>query len=850
MPKVAPRLYNNFRPEHYQINLDIDPDKMVFSGQVVITGKKIGPPAKRLVLHSKDLKVSSARITKLGKADEELKLARINIHKSYDELRLHTEDSLRGGLYRIEVEFSGKITDAMHGIYPCYFDQRKQKLIGTQFESHHAREAFPCIDEPEAKATFELSLVTPKTTVISNMPVKAQSVQGKHQVTSFETTPRMSSYLLAFVIGDVVYKSAKTKNGVEVRTYGTPVNKNLLGFALDTAIRCVDFFEDYFGVAYPMSKLDLIGLPDFSSGAMENWGLITFRESIFFIDPKTTGIETKQYTALVINHELAHQWFGNLVTMKWWDDLWLNESFANLMEYVATDALFPEWRIWEHFVNQELSPALKRDALPNVQSIRTKVNHPDELATLFDPAIVYAKGGSVLNMLRHHLGEDVFRRGLKLYFDKHAYSNTEADDLWDALGQASGQDVKAFMDKWLTRSGYPVVDIDLKDTGLSLKQSRLLIGKAPKQPSDWPVPLRPSDDAKLEMFDKSKASYNAKLDKAVLFNDQGRSYFIPRYINPEHWDRVVESVKSGKVNPTNRNLLLMGQVLLEKALLIKNSENLDLLEAYQGENEESVWGGISAIIGEAKRLIIGDEVFEAKVNRLIRNMTEVKVKELGWDAKPREAAQTQRLRNTILSLAAAAEDPDVIKEANSRFDKFTKPADLAPDIRDVVYYVAARFGGQKEFDKLLKLYKQLENADERNEIAGALTSTRDPKQARTLINGMTGSSVRLQDVAMWYIWLLRNHYSRQAAWEWMTNNWQWIEEKFGSDKTYDNFPTYSAAVFSRQPELHQYEEFFKPKMKIIALGRAIKLGLEEIEARVAWREANEQSTKNWLNNNY
>ncbi len=847
MTKTAPRLYKNFRPEHYDLKLDVNPEALDFSGSVVITGKRTGAPAKRIVLHQKDLKVTSAKLYKLGKTEEEIELKRINTHKSYDELRLHTSGLLHGGNYRIEIEFSGKITDSMHGIYPCYFDKRQKKLIGTQFESHHAREAFPCIDEPEAKATFDLTLTTPATTVISNTPIKKQETKNNQQITTFETTPKMSTYLLAFVFGDMVYEEAKTGTGVKVRAYGTPANKDLLGFALDTAVRCIDFFEDYFGVDYPMSKLDMVGLPDFSSGAMENWGLVTFRESIFFVDPNTTGIETKQYTALVVNHELAHQWFGNLVTMKWWDDLWLNESFANLMEYVATDALYPEWRIWEHFVNQELSPALKRDALPNVQAIRTKVRHPDELATLFDPAIVYAKGGSILNMLRHQLGEDVFRRGLKIYFDKHRYGNTEANDLWAALGEASNQDVGAFMDGWLTRNGYPVVDINLNGSELAVSQKRLTLGQAAKSSVSWSVPLRPtsSDDNLL----LAKSSAKLKLDsnaEPVFFNDEGRSYFVPRYINKAHWQSLLEGIENGKASTINRSLLLLGQILLEKALLVTNAQNLELLAAYSDEAEESVWGGIGTIIGEAKRLVIGEEKYEAKVNQLIRQLTDKKVKQLGWQAKPKESSQTQRLRNTVLSLAAGAENPEVLAEAKKLFAKFKKPSDLAPDIRDVVYYVAARFGTQADFEKLLNLYRKLENADERNEIGSALTSTRDAGQIKTLIDETKSGSVRLQDVAAWYIWLLRNHYSREAAWQWLKTNWDWIEDKFGSDKTYDNFPTYSAAVFSRQTELSEYMKFFEPKRDIIALGRAISLGVEEIEARVAWREANEKSSKDWL----
>ena len=313
----------------------------------------------------------------------------------------------------------------MHGLYPCYFthDGVKKQLFATQFESHHAREVFPCVDEPAAKAEYDLTLVTQTgITVLGNMPVKSEEENGDSRTTTFEKTPRMSSYLLAFVIGELHKKTARTKSGVEVNVWATPAqNENTLDFALDIATRSIDFYDEYFGVKYPLPKSDHVALPDFSSGAMENWGLITYRESCLLADPELTPESSRRFIATVIAHELSHQWFGNLVTMNWWNDLWLNESFANMMEYVAIDALHPEWRMWEDFATNEVTAALRRDSLDGVQSVQADVNHPDEISTLFDPAIVYAKGGRLLVMVRKLIGEEAFRAGLKSYFEKFAY---------------------------------------------------------------------------------------------------------------------------------------------------------------------------------------------------------------------------------------------------------------------------------------------------------------------------------------------------------------------------------------------------------------------------------------------
>ncbi|QQS18439.1 hypothetical protein IPL68_07715 [Candidatus Saccharibacteria bacterium] len=338
------------------------------------------------------------------------------------------------------MEFEGKITDGMTGIYPCYWkdaDGNEQKLFATQFESHHAREAFPCIDEPEAKAVFELTLITQDNVeLLSNTPMQSQERMAYEEwrikysknapiqdtsfsilQTSFKPTPKMSTYLLAFVTGNLHKKSAKTKSGVDVNVWATTVQPaESLDFALDVATRSIEYFEDYFGVPYPLPKADHVALPDFSSGAMENWGLITYRERVLLDYPGQTSQGIREYIALVVAHETSHQWFGNLVTMRWWDDLWLNESFANMMEYQAVDAMFPDWHVWNQFIASEGLAAFRRDATYGVQSVHVDVHHPDEISTLFDGSIVYAKGGRLLYMLKNYIGEAAFQKGLSEYF--------------------------------------------------------------------------------------------------------------------------------------------------------------------------------------------------------------------------------------------------------------------------------------------------------------------------------------------------------------------------------------------------------------------------------------------------
>lgn len=502
MKKSVNQLIEWFEPKEYSVQIDARPGRKTFSGSICIYGNK-----KRdfVRLHAKNLKFTDwVRVDEYFCEVVNLENDEIELRPQLDRKVREVEEDLVESSQWLEetykrydcntfvsIHFEGEIGEnSMHGLYPCYYeiDGQKKELLATQFESHHAREVFPCVDEPAAKAVFRVSIDTdPDLTVLSNMPVAERfpspsfeyEYDGDRQelptaIYHFEPTPRMSTYLLALIISDLQKKTARTKDGVEVNVYATPAQSaESMDFALDTAVRSIEFYDEYFGTKYPLPKSDHVALPDFSAGAMENWGLVTYRETALLAD-KNAAISTKQYIATVIAHELSHMWFGDLVTMQWWNDLWLNESFASLMEHICTNALFPDWNMWSNFETGDVIAALRRDALSGVQSVRQDVNHPDEISTLFDPAIVYAKGERLLKMLRAYIGETAFRDGLRNYFKKHAYLNTTADDLWGALSASSGQNVSELMTPWLTQSGYPVVFASQIGEQVRLCQQRFL----------------------------------------------------------------------------------------------------------------------------------------------------------------------------------------------------------------------------------------------------------------------------------------------------------------------------------------------------------------------------------------
>lgn len=843
MSKKVKHLFHYFQPGQYSLTLDPDRDSMKITGTVTIAGKKTRP-TKRFTFHQHDLTITEAAITRKDKkGDQQIAVTRINHHRLLDEVRLHTDDTLYGGEYEVTMKFEGKITDGMHGIYPCYYeiDGKKQALIGTQLESHHAREAFPCIDEPEAKAIFNLTLLSPEgETVLGNTPVAAQDHKDGKLVTTFEPTPRMSTYLVAFAYGDLQSKETKTKDGVQIRVWATKAHApESLDFGLDAAKRSVEFFDDYFGVPYPLPKLDSIALPDFSAGAMENWGLMTFRESCLLADPATASHSTRELVCMVVAHEVSHQWFGDLVTMKWWNNLWLNESFANVMEYVATDALYPEWNIWNTFITQEGLSALRRDSIAGVQAVQTEVNHPDEISTIFDPSIVYAKGGRLLRMLMQYIGEDVFRAGLKDYFTKHAYTNTTGEDLWEALSKASGKDIASFMNPWILQSGFPMVNVTQKDTKLELSQTHFLLDPSKADATRvWPIPTLSDRQDLRALCDKPTTHDHLTSNAYVRINQGAVGHYIVRYTTSEHRKSIAQLVKNKQLGEAERLMLLSDSSLLARSGQNSFEDTLRLLENYTDEDKEPVWDIMSLILADARRFIDADSSLEQPMKKQIRDIIAAQFKRLTWQEKRGEPVEDTKLRALITGLGVYAEHSEIVSEALTLFEAYKKdPANVPAELRSIVFDAAVRQDVTGAFDYLLELEQKTSSVDLKYDITLALTSTRLKTKAERLLARLKDANlVRPQDFARWIIYLMRNRDTRQIAWDWLRNNWSWVEETFDGDKSYDAYPRYAASCFNTRDRMEEYRKFFEPKSENIALARNIAMGIEELENRVAWLE--------------
>ena len=818
MTKV-PRLLDTFTPNHYNLTLDLTrAEEKEFSGTVIISGEST---SESISLHSKGLTIQSATIDNQP-ADVSF--------GEFDELRL-SQPNLENGNHTIHINFSGNITDAMHGLYPCYFthDGVKKQLFATQFESHHAREVFPCVDEPAAKAEYDLTLITrPGITVLGNMPVKHQEENDNSLTTTFEKTPRMSSYLLAFVIGELHKKSARTKSGVEVNVWATPAqNENTLDFALDIATRSIDFYDEYFGVKYPLPKSDHVALPDFSSGAMENWGLITYRESCLLADPELTSESSRRFIATVIAHELSHQWFGNLVTMQWWNDLWLNESFANMMEYVAIDALQPDWHMWEDFATNEVTAALRRDSLDGVQSVQADVNHPDEISTLFDPAIVYAKGGRLLVMVRKLIGEEAFRAGLKSYFEKFAYKNTVGNDLWQELESASGQPIVNLMNAWISQPGLPVVSVSSSHDAATLSQERFFIGE--HQPSDalWPIPLFANQPLDVKVLNQKETIVS--IEKPLQLNCGLSAHFITKYDESTR-EYLLKNIT--ELPTLDKICILQDATILARAGFENSASLLPLALSLKTETNEKVFGMAAGALTELRKFVDDNDAARDLLKRISGKFARATFEELGWDEKDGESDDDRERRTTALSLMMYSEDKEVLDKAKTRFDS-NKLKDLPTEIRALIISTNVRhFETSEMIENLFAAYKNTPSNDLQNDIAIGLTSTKNPETAEKILANIKDSNViRPQDASRWFVYLIRTRESRQIAWNWLKENWAWVEDTFGEDKSYDDFIRYAATALLTTNELNDFQQFFEPMMDIPALTRTIKLGITEISAR-------------------
>lgn len=791
------RFFDYFKPEHYDLDFTISADKSRLAGIATIIGKT---KAEQIKLHAEKMRIKNLELD--GKS----------VDYNRENGIIVIENLKKSQKISIKIEYAAPINSDMEGVYFSTYDLdgKEHKIVTTQFESHYARQCFPCVDEPIAKATFSLTLRSkdPTDTILSNMPAKEEKLEPNLKTVIFEETPKMSTYLLAFALGDFVGYQTVSKHGVTITAYaGLHQKVEDLKFAGDFAADVLDFYDDCFQTPFPLPKMDLLALPDFEAGAMENWGLVTFRE-IAMLANEQSAFDQKQYVAIVIAHELSHMWFGDLVTMKWWNDLWLNESFANMMESYATDKVRPELSAWDDFYTGAILGAFHRDCLPGVQPVQTEVKNVEDIANLFDGAIVYGKGSRLLLMLMRTMGEENFFKGLRDYFAKHKYSNTEADDLWDALSKYADFDVKEFMTPWLVQPGYPVLT--------NGKQERFLLSG-----------------------DKSDEKYPIRDIKDDLTGDY--------LINLSDSELSEKLAKLAKLNKEQKLRLLIDRRLLAKTDRVDSSSLLPLLEAFTSEADPVVWEIISSIVADLKIFFTPESKEEKRFKEFINNLALANYKRLGTAEQSSDTENDKKLRPIIMGMMHYAENEEYLEAIDDAYSNIYI-ANIDQNLRYIVACSLVHIHPELSM-KYFGIYQTTPDSALKRDLMDALTGVRNKDVALSYLDRLKDGSIRPQDRLIFYIRLLRNYRIRKEVFHWAYDNWDWLYGEEG-DKTISEYPRYMAAFVRTIGDANDFEKFFSQHEDKKILARDIAVAYAEIDARLRLIKNDKNGIYEYLGRNF
>ena len=761
---------------------------------------------------------------------------------------LNLDTPLKPGDAELQIKFVGCLNDKMAGFYRSKYTVNGEEkwMATTQFESTDARRAFPCWDEPALKAKFRVSLSIPKSLdALGNMPIKTKEEEGDLVKFTFEESPIMSTYLLAFIVGEFDYVEDKTNEGVLVRVY-TPPGKSEQGkYALDIACRTLSFYTEYFGISYPLPKSDMIAIADFSSGAMENWGLITYRETALLID-SSSGITQKQRVAYVVAHELAHQWFGNLVTMEWWKELWLNEGFATWVGNLAVAEFYPEWNIWTSFSSSYFSNAQSLDSMLTTHPIEVEVYNSAEIDEIFD-AISYCKGASIIRMIATYLGEEAFKKGLNIYLNRHQYANATTDDLWKALSESSGKNVKQFMDNWIKRPGLPVLtvkQVDENPNQLSISQERFLSsGKkaTEEQNSIWNCSIGVlTEHTKEPIFiEFNSESQVITLPDGIVkdsndwikLNASQSGFFFVNY-DSKMLNNLTKAVNEKKLSPLDCIGLLSDAYSLTKSGRMKTSQLLQLLQGFSNETEytviEEIYSSLSAI-----NTIWENQPCSDSIRKFAADLVSPTVKRLGWDSKKDDSDLDKLLRVLAISNASKYGDKDVINEALKRFEQGRESIDA--DIRRTVYKIAVQHGPEENFEKMKEIFRSAPMHAEKLQALSAMGASKDPSlKLKTLEFVVLGDEVRSQDIVYGPSSVNNSLEGTEIAWNFLKENWETYKTKLaGSGYLLARCIQYSSSGFLSEERAVEVENYFKEHPTPQA-ERAIQQTLESIRSKSAW----------------
>ncbi|MGQ0617690.1 MAG: M1 family metallopeptidase [Acidimicrobiia bacterium] len=783
------RLPRSVRPSRYEVVLEPDLAAATFTGSEAVS-VEVHETVSEIVLNADELEIDEAWLEAPGGDRIE---AEVRIDAAAERAWLTLDRTVEPGAYVLRARFRGALNDKLIGFYRSTFtgdDGTEHTIAVTQFEATHARKAFPCWDEPEAKAVFAVTLVVPAAlTALSNSaPTATEELDDGRRRITFADTMKMSTYLVAFVIGPLELTDAVLAGGAPVRIAFPPGKQALTGFALESAAFALGFFADYYDIDYPGDKVDLVALPDFAFGAMENLGCITVREVLLLVDPSQATQPELQNVADVIHHELAHMWFGDLVTMRWWNGIWLNEAFATFMEMKCTDAFRPDWDRWTGF-GLSRTAAFDVDALASTRPIEFEVVSPTDAEGMFD-VLTYEKGAAVLRMLEQYLGEDAFRDGIRRYLSTHAYGNTETTDLWDAIESVTGEPVRHIADTWIFQGGYPVIGAEVRGTRLELHQERFVLtaaddgdGTVSGPPAQWAVPVQfrygRGDQVTRGRVLLDDVRQDVPLDyepEWVLLDDGGNGFYRVRYSSAQLSGL---GQRLDQLSPLERYCLVDNAFA---AVLTGSTPAADFLEfarSFADDTDLSVWQRLAAALGALDRVVTGDA--GARFQALVRGLAGPALHRMGPAPAEGENDRTRARRATLFELlGTVGDDDDVHARARLLLARTqSEPGAVDPAMAAAAVTVVAERGGVEDYEAFLERSRAATNPQEEMRYLYALARFRDPVAFERMLE-LSVTEVRSQNAPFLLRLALLNRHNGAVAWSFLSQRWAEVLERFPS----------------------------------------------------------------------
>ncbi|KAM7510796.1 hypothetical protein LguiB_009671 [Lonicera macranthoides] len=853
-----PRLPNVLLPKRYDLKLKPDLTACKFSGTVDVSVNVVAD-TRFIVLNAVELSVDPNSVRFMSQNDSKvLEPLDVELYEDDEILVLEFAKSLPIGVGVLCIAFDGTLNDKMKGFYRSTYEHHgeKKNMAVTQFQSVDARRCFPCWDEPAFKATFKITLEVPAELIaLSNMPVVEEKVDGNLKTVYYLESPIMSTYLVAVVVGFFDYVEEHTPDGTKVRVYCNVGKANQGKFALDVAVKTLGLYKEYFAVPYSLPKLDMVAIPDLAFGAMENYGLVTYREIALLYDDENSAAANRQMVAIAVAHELAHQWFGNLVTMEWWTHLWLNEGFATWVSYLATDILFPEWKIWTQFLDH-ITEGLRLDGLAESHPIEVEINHVGEIDEIFD-AISYRKGASVIRMLQSYLGPECFQRGLASYIKRFTCSNTKTEDLWTVLEEESGEPVNKLMSSWTKQKGYPVISAKLEDQKLEFEQSQFLLSGSHGD-GQWIIPIIlccGSYDARRNFLLQTKSE--ARNIKEYLgysisedgLSDKNRSTCAWIKLNVDQTgfyrvkydegllSRLRCAIECKGLSATDRYGILEDSYALCVACEQSLTSLLTLMGAYKEELDYTVLSNLISLSYKVEKIVAdaAPELLDC-VKLFLINLFQYPAARLGWDPKQGESHLDSMLRGEILTALALFGHDVTINEASKRFTTFLDDRNtslLPPDLRRAAYAAVmqnASTSNRVGYESLLRVYRETDLSQEKTRILGSLASCPDPNIILEVLNFLLSSEVRNQDAVLG---LAVSGEGCEIAWKWLKDNWDHIYTTWGSGRLITRFISSIVSPFSSDMKVKEVEEFFATRTKP-SFARTLKQSIERVHINANW----------------